>query len=73
MTLPMRVLVVVAIAFTLVAAADHAHAASDAKTNEPKGESAPVWMWLIPPVGLVVGIVLGAKLRARQLRQKPRE
>lgn len=31
---------------------------------EPAEESAPWWVWLLPPAGLILGLGLGARFRA---------
>lgn len=35
-----------------------------AEPAEPAEESAPWWVWLLPPAGLVLGLGLGARFRA---------
>jgi len=55
------------------AIADHAVEAPTTETQPaPVDDSAPIWMWFIPPVGLVLGLTLGARLRSRHDRTRPK-
>lgn len=42
-----------------------------APTAPPAEESAPWWVWLLPPAGLVLGLGLGARFRAATHRGGP--